>query len=114
MSRIEREAVRRQSHAVEIQHTASKDAFEDFRPRLLDEIADSPDTIGPYHRTATLPVTLQDKPVWEDYGLKESEAAAYENEKSRFTVTVWRLADTTEPTPPKCLHSSSLKSGAQQ
>src|SRR5207245_9958789 len=39
--------------------------------------------------------TLQDKPVWEDYGLKESEAAAYENEKSRFTVTVWRLADTT-------------------
>jgi hypothetical protein len=33
--------------------------------------------------------------VWDEYGLKNWESAAYESGKTRFTVTVWQLQDTT-------------------
>jgi hypothetical protein len=54
-----------------------------------------PDAIGTYRRTGTSPVNLSDRPVWDEYGLKESEAAIYEGDKDKFTVTAWRLNDTT-------------------
>ncbi|HXK04093.1 MAG TPA: DUF6599 family protein [Verrucomicrobiae bacterium] len=54
-----------------------------------------PDTIGSYHRTAVTPVSLQDRPIWDEYGLKESESARYENGADAFTVTGYRLQDTT-------------------
>ena len=42
-----------------------------------------------------MPVTVQDRPVWDEYGLKESEGARYENGDENFTVTGYRLQDTT-------------------
>src|SRR5260370_18836897 len=54
-----------------------------------------PDTIGAFHRTATTQVNLQDRALWDEYGLKESEGARYENGDESFTVTGYRLQDTT-------------------
>src|SRR5689334_3563238 len=54
-----------------------------------------PEAIGPYRRTATSQPTLADRPLWDEYGLKESEAANYEDGKKKVTATVWRLQDPT-------------------
>jgi hypothetical protein len=54
-----------------------------------------PETLGPWHRAASLQATLADRPVWDEYGLKESEAARYENGDAQFTATAYRLQDTT-------------------
>jgi hypothetical protein len=54
-----------------------------------------PDAIGPYHRVSTAPIKLQDRPLWDEYGLKESEGARYENANESFTATGYRLQDTT-------------------
>src|SRR3954452_16421614 len=54
-----------------------------------------PDTIGTWTRAATTQVNIQDRPVWDEYGLKESEGARNENGKESFTVTGYRLQDTT-------------------
>jgi len=54
-----------------------------------------PENIGAWKRAATTQATLFDRPVWDEYGLKESEAARYENGGGNFTVTGYRLQDTT-------------------
>lgn len=54
-----------------------------------------PETIGPYHRTSTSQAALADRPLWDEYGLKDSETASYENGAEKFTATVYRLQDTT-------------------
>ena len=54
-----------------------------------------PDNIGAWKRAATMQATLSDRPLWDEYGLKESEAARYENGDESFTVTGYRLQDTT-------------------
>ncbi|MBZ5618199.1 MAG: hypothetical protein LAQ69_05590 [Acidobacteriia bacterium] len=54
-----------------------------------------PETIGPYHRTSTLPAALADRPLWDEYGLKDSETAGYESGGVKFTATAYRLLDTT-------------------
>jgi hypothetical protein len=54
-----------------------------------------PDNIGAWKRSATMQATLTDRPIWDEYGLKESEAARYENGDARFDVTGYRLQDTT-------------------
>jgi hypothetical protein len=54
-----------------------------------------PENIGAWKRAATMQATLFDRPVWDEYGLKESEAARYENGSEDFTVTGYRLQDTT-------------------
>jgi hypothetical protein len=61
----------------------------------LASAATLPDTIGPYHRTATSQPTLSDPALWKELGLKDSETATYENGASRFTATAWHLQDTT-------------------
>jgi len=61
----------------------------------LSQAAIWPEAIGSYRRSATAPVSLADRPVWEEYGLKDSESATYENGASRFTATAWVLGDTT-------------------
>jgi len=61
----------------------------------LSQAAIWPDAIGPYHRTAATAVTLADRPIWEEYGLKDSESATYENPAARFTATAWVLGDPT-------------------
>lgn len=54
-----------------------------------------PDTIGAYQRTSTSVPSIQDQPVWNEYGLKDSEAATYENGSAKFTVDAYQLQDTT-------------------
>ena len=62
---------------------------------LLSHAAIWPDAIGSYHRTSASPVTLADRPIWDEYGLKDSESATFENGAARFTATAWVLADPT-------------------
>ncbi|MBZ5581287.1 MAG: hypothetical protein LAQ30_03625 [Acidobacteriia bacterium] len=69
-----------------------------FTALLLPALAGAaiwPDAIGPYHRTSTPQTTVMDRPLWDEYGLKETETAIYENAGNRFTATAWRLQDTT-------------------
>src|SRR5208283_3548907 len=54
-----------------------------------------PDVIGDWHRTAASKPVLADSPLWEEYGLQESEAATYQNGSAKFTATAWRLQDST-------------------
>ena len=54
-----------------------------------------PENLGAWKRAATMQATLFDRPIWDEYGLKESEAARYENGDENFTVTGYRLQDTT-------------------
>lgn len=54
-----------------------------------------PESIGPFHRTSASPASPADRPLWDEYGLKESETATYENGPTRFTGTAYRLQDTT-------------------
>jgi hypothetical protein len=65
---------------------------------LLPAVANAavwPETLGAYHRTTTTTPPLPDRGLWSEYGLKDSEAATYENGKDRFTATIYRLSDTT-------------------
>ena len=54
-----------------------------------------PENIGAWKRATTMQATLFDRPIWDEYGLKESEAARYESGGKDFTVTGYRLQDTT-------------------
>src|SRR6516164_8384184 len=54
-----------------------------------------PDTIGAYRRVSAAPVQLDDRAIWDEYGLKESETARYENGADSFTATGFRFQDTT-------------------
>jgi hypothetical protein len=61
----------------------------------LAQAAIWPDAIGAYHRTAVSKPVLADGPIWDEYGLRESETATYENGSAKFTATAWRLQDPT-------------------
>jgi uncharacterized protein DUF6599 len=54
-----------------------------------------PEAVGPYKRTATSQPVLSERPLWDEYGLKESESGNYENGKKKLTVSIWRLQDPT-------------------
>ena len=54
-----------------------------------------PENIGAWKRAATMQAILSDRPIWDEYGLKESEAARYENGGASFTVSGYRPQDTT-------------------
>jgi hypothetical protein len=55
-----------------------------------------PDAIGAYHRTGSSKPALADRPIWDEYALKDTEIGVYENAPAKpLTVTVWQLADTT-------------------
>ena len=54
-----------------------------------------PDAIGAFHRTGTSKPALADKPLWDEYGLKDWEAASYENGAAKLMVSAWQFQDTT-------------------
>jgi hypothetical protein len=62
---------------------------------LLAQAAIWPDKIGPFERTATSTPKLFDPPLWDEYGLKESEVANYRNGAAQFTAIGYRLQDST-------------------
>jgi hypothetical protein len=87
---------------------------------LVASAAILPDAVGPYHRTATSQPAISDKPIWDEYGLKASETAAYENDKDKLSVTAWQLQDTTGALaafdwlrPPDATASTAAKLAAE-
>ena len=62
---------------------------------VLASAAIWPDSIGAWRRTAVTVPKLADQALWDEYGLKESETATFEDGKVKFTATGYRLGDTT-------------------
>jgi Family of unknown function (DUF6599) len=62
---------------------------------VLAAAAILPDAIGDFHRTATSRPALVDRGLWDEYGLKSAEAAAYQSGTAKLDVTVWQLPDST-------------------
>jgi hypothetical protein len=54
-----------------------------------------PDSIGAYQRGAVSQPTLDNRPLWNEYGLKNWESAAYQNGTAKFVATAYQLGDTT-------------------
>jgi len=54
-----------------------------------------PDNFGAFHRTAIQPEALSDRPLWDEYGLRQTEQAQYELEARKFTATAYRMQDST-------------------
>jgi hypothetical protein len=54
-----------------------------------------PDAIGAYQRGAVSKPAISDKPIWDEFGLKGSETAIYQNGSEKFAITAWQLQDTT-------------------
>lgn len=60
-----------------------------------------PDAIGPYQRTGAAQAVVSDRPLWNECGLKEAEAAAYASGSAKsggskkLTATAYRLQDST-------------------
>jgi hypothetical protein len=79
-----------------------------------------PDSIGPYRRTSTAAPAVADRPLWDEYGLKESETATYTNGADTFTVIAHRLQDSTAALavfewqrPPKAYASKAATLAAE-
>jgi hypothetical protein len=54
-----------------------------------------PDVIGPARKTGGSSPALSNQAVWNEYGLRSSETAAYEGPGRKFTVTAYQLVDST-------------------
>lgn len=79
-----------------------------------------PDSIGAYQRGPVSQPTLDNRPLWDECGLKNSESATYQNGKARFLATAWQFADTTGALaafdwqrPPHATPSSASKLAAE-
>lgn len=69
-----------------------------FLPLLVPVLASAgilPETVGAFHQTDTGVVKLADPAIWNEYGLKESEVARYDDGSTKITVTGYRFADST-------------------
>src|ERR1700682_1770086 len=55
-----------------------------------------PDQIGPYQKSAPKTIGIPDQPLYEEYGLEDTEAAEFTapNQK-HFSAVGWRLHDST-------------------
>ena len=54
-----------------------------------------PNAIGSAKRTGTTSPALANQAIWDEYGLKNAETAAYEGAGLKFTVTAYRMVDAT-------------------
>jgi len=54
-----------------------------------------PETMGEWKRAEVKPAQVADRPVWDEYGLKEAETATFQNGDRHFTATGYRLVDPT-------------------
>jgi len=54
-----------------------------------------PDQLGGFKKASSKPLQLTDMPLWEEYGLGETEQAEYATAARRFTATAFRLQDPT-------------------
>jgi hypothetical protein len=54
-----------------------------------------PQFVGTLKQSAVRPLPVEDKAVWDDYGLQDSEQSTYENAGQKINVRAYRLQDTT-------------------
>jgi hypothetical protein len=54
-----------------------------------------PQFVGKLEKTSSKPLPLEDKAIWDDYGLQDSELATYEAGGLKLTVKAYRLQDST-------------------
>lgn len=54
-----------------------------------------PQFVGTLKQTIVKALPIEDKAVWDDYGLQDSEQATYEGGGQKITVRAYRLQDTT-------------------
>lgn len=54
-----------------------------------------PETIGAWQRASTAPAALSSRALWDEYGFKEGETAAYRAAGKSFTASAWRFVDST-------------------
>src|SRR4051812_13917659 len=54
-----------------------------------------PERFGNYTRGDIQPVTLSDRPVWDEYGLDKAEQATYKSGANQLVMTAYRLKDPT-------------------
>jgi hypothetical protein len=69
-----------------------------FAALLLPVLASAailPGKIGTFERASTGQPAIEDRAIWDEYGLKASENGVFEADKTRFSVTIWRLQDPT-------------------
>src|SRR5512133_1803761 len=59
----------------------------------LAQAAIWPEEFAGARRASAQPAVLSDRAIWDEYGLKESETAAFEADGRKFTATAWRLQD---------------------
>lgn len=54
-----------------------------------------PDSFGAFHRVSAKPIEVSDRPLWDEFGLQQTEQAQYELQAKKFTGTAYRLQDST-------------------
>jgi hypothetical protein len=54
-----------------------------------------PDTIGAWQKGAPAAASIPDARIWQEYGLKDSEAAPYAADGQHYTISAYRFADAT-------------------
>lgn len=54
-----------------------------------------PEEAGGWRRVSTAPAPVQDRSLWNEYGLQEAETARFEVGGNEFSATAWRLQDAT-------------------
>src|SRR5437879_1220450 len=54
-----------------------------------------PERFGNYTRDALKPVTVTDRPVWDEYGFDTAEQATYKSGGNQLVATAYRLKDPT-------------------
>jgi hypothetical protein len=54
-----------------------------------------PDAIGAFHRTSVSQPAISVRDLWDEYGLRDYESAAYENGAAKMTATAYQLQDPT-------------------
>ncbi|MBC8165880.1 MAG: hypothetical protein H7Y20_08415 [Bryobacteraceae bacterium] len=54
-----------------------------------------PEQFGPYRRGAVAPIQPDDRSVWDEYGLELAEKADYTGAGQNFSISAFRMSDTT-------------------
>src|SRR5689334_5595192 len=71
-------------------------AFVTFLLPLAASASIWPDNFGTFHRTASQPVEIQDRALWDEYGLRQAEQAQYASAPRKFPAIAYRLQDSTD------------------
>jgi hypothetical protein len=62
---------------------------------LLASAAMLPESIGSFKRASVGQPTLEDRQIWDEFGLKTAENGNFEGENGKFSINLYRLQDPT-------------------